>query len=81
MDIPHQEGAVPPLSKHVLSVKTFNKLQLHHIFNLAHHYRLCVMRERSLDHVLKGKVSVRTFVSPLQWEMCHLLHNRIHVYF
>lgn len=59
-DIPQQqEGATAQISKHILTVKSFNKNQLHQIFNLAHHYRLCVMRERSLDHVLKGKVSSR----------------------
>ena len=44
------------LCKHILTVSSFNKSHLHQIFNLAHHYRLCVMRERPLDHILKGKV-------------------------
>lgn len=44
------------LNKHVLTVSDFTKDQLHQLFNLAHHYRLNVIKERPLDHVLKGKV-------------------------
>ncbi|XP_076462198.1 multifunctional protein CAD-like isoform X2 [Babylonia areolata] len=46
---------------HVLSVTTFNKDQLSHIFNLAHNYRVAVNRDRPLDHVLKGKVLASMF--------------------
>ncbi|KAK7468185.1 hypothetical protein BaRGS_00036598, partial [Batillaria attramentaria] len=46
---------------HVLSVSTFNKDQLSHIFNLAHNYRVAVMKDRPLDHVLKGRVMASMF--------------------
>lgn len=48
------------LNKHILSVSDLTKDQLHQLFNLAHHYRLSVIKERPLDHVLKGKVSCQT---------------------
>ncbi|PVD23792.1 hypothetical protein C0Q70_17066 [Pomacea canaliculata] len=46
---------------HILSVSIFNKDQLSHIFNLAHNYRVAVMKDRPLDHVLKGKVLASMF--------------------
>lgn len=37
----------------ILSVDMFSKEQLNAIFNLAQTFRLCVQKERSLDHILK----------------------------
>ena len=37
----------------ILTVDMFSKEQLNAIFNLAQTFRLCVQKERSLDHVLK----------------------------
>jgi len=56
-DRPHPIDSGSLFSSHVLSVSSITKEQLHQLFNLAHHYRICVSRERSLDHVLKGKVN------------------------
>ena len=39
--------------KHILAVKDFTREQLHHLFNLAHNYRVAVNKERQLDHILK----------------------------
>ncbi|XP_050402847.1 CAD protein isoform X2 [Patella vulgata] len=46
---------------HVLSVISFTKEQLHQIFNLAHNFRVGVMRDRPLDYILKGKVMASMF--------------------
>nr|KAG5688328.1 hypothetical protein BaRGS_027870 [Batillaria attramentaria] len=35
--------------------------ELSHIFNLAHNYRVAVMKDRPLDHVLKGRVMASMF--------------------
>ncbi|XP_067950239.1 multifunctional protein CAD-like isoform X2 [Watersipora subatra] len=64
--------SLPPLhvdtssqvSKHILTVSSFNKAQLHQIFNLAQHYKLAVLRERPLDHILKGKLMASMFYEP-----------------
>ena len=37
----------------ILSVDMFSKEQLNALFNLAQSFRLCVQKERSLDHILK----------------------------
>lgn len=39
--------------KHILAVNDFTREQLHHLFNLAHNYRVAVNKERQLDHILK----------------------------
>ena len=39
--------------RHVLTVSSFNKDQLHQLFNLAHHIRASVQRDRPLDYILK----------------------------
>ncbi|XP_069989210.1 multifunctional protein CAD isoform X7 [Penaeus vannamei] len=57
--------------QHVLSVQGLSKDQLNHIFNLAQTFRVCINKERPLEHILKGKllalmfyeVSTRTFCS------------------
>jgi carbamoyl-phosphate synthase/aspartate carbamoyltransferase/dihydroorotase len=39
----------------------FSKEQLNAIFNLAQTFRLCVQKERSLDHILRGKIMASVF--------------------
>jgi len=39
----------------------FSKEQLNAVFNLAQTFRLCVQKERSLDHILKGKIMASIF--------------------
>eukprot|EP00105_Crassostrea_gigas_P002518 XP_011415078.1 PREDICTED: CAD protein isoform X1 [Crassostrea gigas] len=46
---------------HILSVKSFTKDQLHSLFNLAHQFRVAVLRDRPLDYILKGKVMASMF--------------------
>ncbi|XP_064196290.1 CAD protein isoform X2 [Anguilla rostrata] len=50
----------PLVGQHVLSVRQFSKDQLSHLFNVAHHLRMMVQKERSLD-ILKGKVMASMF--------------------
>ena len=49
--------AVPSSSElfgqHILAVSMFTREQLHHLFNVAHTYRVAVHKERPLDHILK----------------------------
>ncbi|XP_027201907.2 carbamoyl-phosphate synthetase 2, aspartate transcarbamylase, and dihydroorotase rudimentary [Dermatophagoides pteronyssinus] len=58
--------------KNILSVKDFNREQLHEIFNLAHKLRICVAKEKPLDRsngespiavetILKGKLMALIF--------------------
>lgn len=60
---PQPSPSVPPAhglhGQSVLTVETFTKEQLNAIFNLAQTFRLCVQKERSLDHILRvsGAVS------------------------
>ncbi|XP_061197574.1 CAD protein-like isoform X1 [Saccostrea echinata] len=46
---------------HILTVKSFTKEQLHTLFNLAHQFRIAVLRDRPLDYILKGKVMASMF--------------------
>ncbi|XP_048748281.2 CAD protein-like isoform X2 [Ostrea edulis] len=46
---------------HILSVKSFTKDQLHTLFNLAHQFRIAVLRDRPLDYILKGRVMASMF--------------------
>ncbi|XP_022107145.1 CAD protein-like isoform X3 [Acanthaster planci] len=48
-------------NKHILSASQFTREHLHHLFNVAHSMRFAVQRERSLDHILKGKVMASMF--------------------
>jgi len=41
----------------ILTVDMFYKEQLNAIFNLAQTFRLCVQKERSLDHILKVSIA------------------------
>lgn len=56
--------------KHIISVQMFNHTQLHELFNLAHKFRICVLKEKpldryndpiQLDQILKGKVMASIF--------------------
>lgn len=42
--------------RHVLSVAMFSKEQLNELFNLASSYRIFVLKDRPLTHVLKVKL-------------------------
>jgi len=46
----HQHGL---FGQSILTVDMFSKEQLNAVFNLAQTFRLCVQKERSLDHILK----------------------------
>ncbi|XP_076329869.1 carbamoyl-phosphate synthetase 2, aspartate transcarbamylase, and dihydroorotase rudimentary isoform X2 [Tachypleus tridentatus] len=47
--------------QHILRANMFSRDQLHALFNIAHTLRLCVVKDRPLDHVLKGKVLASVF--------------------
>lgn len=47
--------------KHIISVDMFSKEQLNDIFNLAQTFRVCVTKDRPLDHILKGKIMASIF--------------------
>lgn len=49
------------VGKHILSVDMFNKEQLNDIFNIAQTFRVYVSKDRSLDHILRGKVMASIF--------------------
>ncbi|XP_014278471.1 multifunctional protein r [Halyomorpha halys] len=46
---------------HILSVNMFTKDSLNELFNLAQAFRTYVQKERSIDHILKGKVMASIF--------------------
>ncbi|KAK7580173.1 hypothetical protein V9T40_000802 [Parthenolecanium corni] len=48
-------------SNHVLSAEMFNKEHLNEIFNLALTFRMYVIKQRPLDHILKGKIMASIF--------------------
>lgn len=48
-------------NKHILSVDMFNKEQLNDIFNLAQSLRVFVIKQRPLDHILRGRVMASVF--------------------
>ncbi|XP_008545461.2 CAD protein [Microplitis demolitor] len=47
--------------QHILTADMFSKEQLNDIFNAAQTLRIAVMKERSLDHILRGKVLASIF--------------------
>lgn len=47
--------------QHFLSVQDLTKEQLNHIFNLAQTFRVCINKERPLEHILKGKLMALMF--------------------
>ncbi|XKL69172.1 hypothetical protein PGB90_006941 [Kerria lacca] len=49
------------INTHVLAVDMFNKEQLNEIFNLAQTFRIYIAKQRSLDHILRGKVIASIF--------------------
>ncbi|XP_077991291.1 multifunctional protein CAD-like isoform X2 [Glandiceps talaboti] len=72
---PSHHGALQPvllphypnhglIGKHILTARRLSKDQLHHLFNVAHHMRMMVQKERSLDYILKGKVLASMFYEP-----------------
>lgn len=61
LGVSHTTGHTGLVGQHVLNVSSFNKEQLHQLFNLAHNYRVSVQRDRAMDHVLKGKVMASMF--------------------
>ncbi|XP_014236077.1 CAD protein [Trichogramma pretiosum] len=46
---------------HILSVDMFKKEQLKDIFDIAHDFRKSILADRSLDHILRGKVMASMF--------------------
>lgn len=44
-------------------------LQLNSLFNLADTLRTCVMKERRIDHILKGKVVGSAIPSVTSWQV------------
>nr|XP_032828845.1 CAD protein isoform X2 [Petromyzon marinus] len=61
---PHQAATAAThglTGQHILSVRQFSKDQLSHMMNVAHHMRMMVQKDRSLDSVLKGKVMACMF--------------------
>ncbi|CAG9761006.1 unnamed protein product [Ceutorhynchus assimilis] len=57
--LPHPDHGL--IGKHVLSVDIFSKEQLNYIFGLAQTFRVFVSKDRTLDHVLRGKVMAAMF--------------------
>lgn len=57
-------------NRHILKVGMFNKEQLNSIFNLADTFRMCVKKERSIDHILKCKVMASVFYEPSTRTSC-----------
>lgn len=48
-------------NQHILSVDMFTKEQLNELFNLAQTMRVYVLKERPLDHILRGKIMASVF--------------------
>merc|ERR1719431_1743012 len=46
---------------HVLSVGEFGRDHLHALFNLAHDFRVAIRQDKTLDHVLRGRVMASVF--------------------
>ncbi|XP_034934748.1 CAD protein [Chelonus insularis] len=47
--------------QHILTAEMFSKDQLNDIFNTAQSLRACVLKERPLDHILRGKIMASIF--------------------
>ena len=47
----------------------YDLLQLHHLFNLAHSYRVAVHKERPLDHILKVLTSTLILYIPVPFKV------------
>ncbi|XP_071808094.1 multifunctional protein CAD-like [Asterias amurensis] len=61
MEIQSTAGVNLLYNKHILSATQFTREHLHHLFNVAHSMRVAVQKERTLDHILKGKVMASMF--------------------
>ncbi|CAB3359447.1 Hypothetical predicted protein [Cloeon dipterum] len=59
--IPQLEHAHRTQIMHVLSSRMFSKEQLNRIFDVAETFKIAVQKERSIDHILKGKVLASAF--------------------
>ncbi|KAI4473730.1 hypothetical protein M0804_015210 [Polistes exclamans] len=46
---------------HILSADIFNKEELKEVFNLAETFRNAIRKERTLDHILRGKIMASIF--------------------
>ncbi|KAG8277028.1 hypothetical protein J6590_051929 [Homalodisca vitripennis] len=55
---PHSHGLH---GQHILSVDMFTKEQLNDLFNLAQTMRVYVLKDRPLDHILRGKLMASIF--------------------
>uniref|UniRef100_A0A6P7G082 Multifunctional protein CAD n=1 Tax=Diabrotica virgifera virgifera TaxID=50390 RepID=A0A6P7G082_DIAVI len=51
----------PWFNKHIVTVDTFTKDELNDIFNLAQTLRAYVVKDKPLDHVLRGKIMASMF--------------------
>ncbi|KAK4287814.1 hypothetical protein Pmani_039119, partial [Petrolisthes manimaculis] len=69
-------GALSPAPSHglqgqsILSIQSISKEQLHHIFNLAHTFRICINKDRPIHHILKGKLLGLLFFEPSTRTQC-----------
>ncbi|CAH8486396.1 unnamed protein product [Dicrocoelium dendriticum] len=50
--------------QNVLSADYFPKHALHRMFNLAHSFRRAIMKNKSLEHICRGKVMANMFFEP-----------------
>lgn len=57
----HLQNSHGLAGQHILTADMFSKEQLNDIFNTAQTLRLAVMKERSLDHFLRGKILASIF--------------------
>ena len=57
-------------NRHILKAGMFSKEQLNAIFNLADTFRMCVKKERPIDHILKGKMMASVFYEPSTRTSC-----------
>ncbi|CAG0879598.1 unnamed protein product, partial [Darwinula stevensoni] len=55
---------------HIISSLYFSKEQLHYLFNLAQSFMVSVQKDRSLDHVLKGKLMALVFYEVSTRTLC-----------
>jgi len=59
--LPIQESSLSLAGKHIIKAGMFKKEQLNAIFDLAFTFHTCVVNERPIDHILKGKVMASVF--------------------
>ncbi|CAB4068203.1 CAD [Lepeophtheirus salmonis] len=56
--------------RHILAVAMFTKEQLYTLFNLAETFRMCVSKDSTIDHILKGKIMASVFYEASTRTMC-----------